>query len=240
LKSVFFIPVFDQVRELPRVLDELASTDLPCDEILLVDNGCRDGSEAIIRQSGHPYVTHPYNMGVGKAVMTAADWALERGYDVLGGLAANGKMLPSEMPRILAPIEAGEADYVTGSRFLEGGAAPNLPRFRRTTIPMTNVFVKALTGASLTDMTCGYRAYRLDILRRAQFDWHAPWLYTYSFEYYLYAKVILDGRLRWTEVPITMRYPQAGRYTKMKPVVSWWEMLRPWMIARFDGKGFAP
>ncbi len=239
MKSVFFIPVFNQARELPRVLAELGSLELPCETMLLVDNGSDDGSERMVRESGYPSVRLPRNMGVGRAIMVAADWALERGYDVLGGLAANGKMLPAEMHRVLDPILSGEADYVTGSRFLPGGASPNLPWFRQRAIPLTNHMVRALTGATLTDMTCGYRAFRLDILQRAEFDWRAEWLNTYSFEYYLYAKVILDGTIRWKEVPITMRYPERGAYTKMKPVLSWWEMIRPWLVARVDGKGFA-
>jgi len=127
---------------------------------------------------------------------------------------------------------------VTGSRFLPGGASPNLPEFRRRTIPMVNAFVKSLTGATVTDATCGYAAYRLSLLLRADFDWHAPWLETYGFEYYLRAKVILDGTIRWREVPITMRYPELGPYSKIQPFTGWWAMLRPWALARMDGRGF--
>lgn len=122
---------------------------------------------------------------------------------------------------------------------MPGGASPNLPTFRRTTIPLVNGYVRAITGASVTDATCGYACYRLDLLRRAQFDWHAPWLETYGFEYYLRAKVILDGSLRWREVPVTMRYPPRGPYSKIRPFSGWWAMLRPWIVARADGKGFA-
>ena len=46
---------------------------------------------------------------------------VEHGYDVLVGLASNRKMLPAEMERVVGPIRSGEADYVTGSRYLEGG-----------------------------------------------------------------------------------------------------------------------
>src|SRR5262249_35236350 len=134
-----------------------------------------------------------------------------------------------------------EAEYVTGSRFLEGGSSPNLPAFRERSIPLVNVFVRALTGVALSDATCGYRAYTLDLVRRANFDWRAAWLWTYSFEYYLYAKVLLDRRIRWMEIPVTMRYPPKGHpYSKIRPERDWWAMLKPWIVARVDGKGFAP
>jgi glycosyltransferase involved in cell wall biosynthesis len=182
----------------------------------------------------------PENLGVGYSYIRALEWALEADYDVFGTIASNGKMLPAEMSRLLAPIERGEADYVTGSRFMPGGDSPNLPGFRRNAIPWVNRFVALTTGARLTDATCGYRALRLDLIRAARFDWRAAWLYTYGTEYYLYAKVVLDRRLRWCEVPITMRYPPAGPYTKIKAGIGWWAMLRPWIQARLDGQGFDP
>lgn len=239
MKSVFFIPLYNQAQEFPRVLAELQADGPACDEILIVNNGSTDGSPELAHRSGFPYIDLPQNLGVGGAFMVAVDWALERGFEVIGSLAANGKMLPAEMPRVLEPILAGRFDYVTGSRFLSEGAYPNLPTFRRVAIPAVNIGVLFLTGAWLTDATCGYRAMRTEIFRRAKFDWHDPWLNTYGFEYYLYAKVVLDRRLRWTEVPITMRYPEKGqRYTKMTPFISWYEMLKPWVVARFDGKDF--
>jgi len=238
VKSVFFVPVFNQIREFPGVLKELRAAPPACDTVLLVNNGSSDGSEYLIRSSGYPYLDLPRNRGVGYSYILALDWAREHGYDVFGTMASNGKMIPSEMPRVLDPILQGEADYVTGSRFLSGGESPNLPAFRRRSIPLVNAFVRLCTGATLTDATCGYRAFRLEILRRAEFDWHAPWLYTYGLEYYLYAKVLLDRRWRWREVPITMRYPASGPYSKIRAGRDWYAMLRPWLVARLDRKGF--
>ena len=238
MSVLFFIPVFNQARELPQVLAEFAAVALPDVNLLLVNNGSSDGSERLVRESGHPCLDLPRNLGVGGAYALALDWALERRVKIFGTMAANGKMLPAEIPRLLEPIRAGEADYVTGSRFLSGGDSPNLPPFRRRAIPLVNLFVRAVTGAALSDTTCGFRAFRLEILRRATFDWHAPSLASYGLEYYLYAKVLLDGRLRWLERPVTMHYPPAGPYTKIRAGRDWYAMLKPWLVARLDGRGF--
>jgi dolichol-phosphate mannosyltransferase len=241
MTSVFFVPVYNQREHLPILLEELRAIELPCDTILLVNDGSTDGSERMVRESGYPYIDTHENVGLGHATRLAVEWALERDYEIFGTLASNGKMLPSEMHRIVDPLREGKFDYVTGSRFLPGGDSPNLPRFREASIPLVNRFVRAMTGAKLTDATCGYRAYRLDIIRRMRFDWRAPWLNTYGFEYYLYAKVLLDGQIPWIEVPITMRYPEKGReYSKIRPVTGWYELLKPWVVARFDGKRLDP
>jgi dolichol-phosphate mannosyltransferase len=238
MKTVFFIPVWNQIQELPKILEELSSSRPACDTVLLVNNGSDDGSETLVRQSGFPYIDLPKNLGIGYSFAKAIDWAIERRFDVFGVMAANGKMLPSEMGRLLEPICSGKADYVLGSRFMKGGDSPNLPFFRRHTIPWINTLAKVLTGASLTDATCGYRAFKLDIMKRAGFDWHAGWLHSYGLESYLLAKVLLDKRIRWVEVPVTMRYPKAGRYSKIRPVVGWFAMVIPWLVARIDGKKF--
>jgi len=233
------MPVFNQIEEFPAVLDDLASIELPCHTLLMVNNGSTDGSEDLVRESGYPYIDLKRNQGIGYSYQLALQWAMERGYEVFGTMASNGKMLAGEMHRILNPLATGEADYVSGSRFLLGGQSPNLPLFRRVSIPLVNWFVWSLSGEHLTDATCGYRAFRLEPISRAQFNWDAEWLFTYGLEYYLYAKALLDPDIRCLEVPITMRYPPKGTpYSKIPPFVGWWAMLKPWLVARFDGKGF--
>lgn len=240
MRSVFFVPVYDQIDAIRALLAEIRATELPCDELLLVNNGSRDGSQDVVHESGFPYLDIETNRGLGFAFQTAIDWALERGFDVFGVMAGNGKMLPSEMHRLLDPILDDRADYVTGSRYLPGGASPNLPSFRRRAIPLVNHYVRALYGVKISDATCGYAAYRLELFTRATFDWRSPALARYGFEFYLRGKVLRDPSIRWLEVPVTMRYPKAGPYSKIPPLTGWASMLRPWIAARFDGHGFSP
>jgi len=238
VKSVFFCPVYNEICEFPRVLRDLKRIDLPCDEILLINNGSNDGSERLVRESGYPYIDVPKNLGVGYSMMLAIDWAKKHNFDVLGGIASNGKMLPSQMHRLIDPIKQGRADYVKGSRYMDGGEFPNMPRFRRKAIPLVNLFVYMLTGIKTTDSTCGYRAYKIEIFDQALFDWRSKDLYTYGFEYFIDSKVMRDSALRYLEVPVSMMYPKKGPYTKMTGVRSWIEMLRPWVKAWLDPNGF--
>ena len=240
MKSVCFIPVYNQINEFPRVLEELRQTKLPVDDILLINNGSSDGSERLVEEAPFHKIHLPKNRGIGYSFMVATEWAIKNNYDVFCVMASNGKMLPQEMHRVLTPVLSGQAHYVTGSRYLKEGESPNIPLFRQTAIPLVNIMVRFLTGVSITDATCGYKAYRLDLFKNAEFNWKKPWLETYGFEYYLYCKVLRESRMKWLEVPITMRYPPKGQsYTKMRPFISWWHMIKPWLIGRMDGKGFS-
>jgi dolichol-phosphate mannosyltransferase len=230
-RCVFFLPIYDQVRELPLVLEEIDAASLATVDYLLVNNGSKDGSAEIVHESRHPYIDVEVNRGIGLSYLLALEWAMARDYRYFGTMAANGKMLAAEIPLLLEPLWSGAADYVTGSRFLPGGSSPNLPSFRRRTIPFVNLLARLTTGAVLTDATNGFRAFKLDLLERARFDWHADWLMTYGLEYYLYAKVLRDSTMRAIEVPTTMRYPASGSYTKISPGADWWHMIQPWLRA---------
>ncbi len=230
MKSLCVMPVYNQIRDLPLLLERCRES-MPADLLYIVDNGSTDGGGELIAESGFAHIRLDRNYGVGYALRLGAEKALELNYDIVVNIAGNGKMLPTEMTRILEPILSDQADYVTGSRFLDGGAYPNLPLFRRVSIPLVvNNLVLLLYWRKLTDATNGYRAFRTTLLSHPKVKWREPWLYHYQFEYYLYAKALKLG-LRCLEVPTTMFYPASKKnYSKIRPFVGWYEMLQPWVL----------
>lgn len=240
MQALFFIPIFNEREHLPIVLQQVRKVRSDRIEFLLVNNGSTDGSEIIVRESGLPQIEIEQNLGVGYSYMRALDWALsKRTFDLFGAIAANGKMRPSEIPRLLSPLLSGEADYVTGSRYLKGGSMPGLPRFRRNAIPLVSQIASLILRHTISDATCGFRAFRLDTMHYARFDWHQKWLYTYGFEYYLFAKFLLCKELFVKEVPITMDYSlPRKKMSKIRPVLDWPSMLLPWVVARMERLSF--
>lgn len=230
MKSLCLMPVYNQARELPELLDKCRKC-MPADLFIIVDNGSNDGSERLIEESGFEFIRLSRNHGVGYALMIGAEKALERGCDIVVYIAGNGKMLPEEMDRVMDPIKQDEADHVVGSRFLPGGQSPNLPAFRKKAIPLVvNNVVRILFGTKVTDATNGYRAYRTTLLKDKRVQWQAKWLYHYQFEYYIYAKALKLG-YRSKEVATSMIYPSDGRkYSKIKPIIGWWELLEAWVL----------
>lgn len=237
MRSLCIIPVFNQEKELAGLL-ERCRRDACCDEILLVDDGSTDRSREIIEKSGFPFLRIEDRRGIGHALILGTKYAILHGFDIVMHLAGNGKMQPSEMHRVLNPLLENRADYVWGSRFLHGGEFVNAPTFRKYAIPLVfNQLPWLFTGCRVTDATCGYRAYRVDLLEKICKGWDHPWLYKYEFEYFVLAKVLLSTA-RWLEVPISMVYPKGRKdYSKITPFISWWSMLKPWLIV---GLGLEP
>lgn len=199
-------------------------------DIFYVNDGSTDDTETFLKGKNCTYINHPKNLGVGAGIKTAVAYARENKYEVIVIMAGNGKMLPREIDRLITPIYEDDADYVQGSRYLTGGDAQHLPLFRNIAIKLFTVFTNILLGFKGTDITCGFRAYKLSIFDYPEINIDQQWLRQYEMEYYIHYKVIKCG-FRVMEVPVSMVYPEEKKnYSKIKPIIGWWSMIRPWVF----------
>jgi dolichol-phosphate mannosyltransferase len=196
-------------------------------DLLVADDGSTDG--ALDRVD--PRITVLRNAtrrGIGASMKGVFEFALERNYDILVIQAGNNKDDPLEIPALLEPLLRGTADFVQGSRFLRGGRHGNMPRYRILGTGMIHPLILSIAaGKRVTESTNGFRAFRTALLRDSRIDWRQDWLNGYELEPYLLLKTIKLG-YRHCEVPATKIYPSAKLgYTKMRPLVDWWGILRP-------------
>jgi len=197
------------------------------DKFVAVNDGSTDEGPEILRRLGVE-VLDQERSGIGACVKRCIRYASEHGYNVLVVMAGNGKDDPREIPRLLEPILQRGADYVQGSRFLPGGGSPNLPRFRRFSIQLLSFLFTLYTRKRCTDLTNGFRAYRLSLMDDERINVWQDWLDTYEYEYYVHFKAYTLG-YNVTEVPVTKTYPEdpTVSYSKIRPFSDWWRMLRP-------------
>lgn len=222
------VVTYNEGEKLAALLD-LFPPDHPYD-LLFVDDGSTDGSVDVLTRAGYTVIRHESNLGVGASLRDAIAFGRAGTYDLFVIMAGNGKMLPAEIPRLVTPLLEDRADYIQGSRNLEGGESPNLPLFRKVAIRIFTLMVNLLLGVRNTDVTCGFRAYRLSLFDNPAIILDQDWLNRYELEYYLHYKV-LTGGYRFLEVPVSMVYPKEGQnYSKIRPFVGWWSMLRPWIF----------
>lgn len=231
LVAVFAYNEGEKLRETLRAFPPAREHD-----ILVMDDGSTDDVTAVAREFSVLYLRHSVNRGVGAALRTVIRYAEPKGYDVLVMIAGNGKMDPHDIPVLLKPMLEDGFDYVQGSRYLSGGRSENLPAFRRIMIPVVTRIVSWITSYEGTDLTCGLRAFRLDIIRHPQVDISQPWLDRYEMEYYILYYALTLG-FRVGEVPATMKYPvEKKNYSKIQPLKGWWSMIRPWVFLKLGLK----
>ena len=192
----------------------------------VVDDGSTDDGPALAERAGARVVRLGANRGIGAAIRAGLLAARDAGFDTVVVMAASGKDRPEEIPVLLAKIAEG-CDYVQGSRFLAGGSSVNLPPVRRVLIHLFTRMFRMLSGFKGTDVTNGFRAYRLSLLDDPRIRVEQTWLDRYELEYYIHWKVITLG-YRLCEVAVTKTYPtRTKNYSKIRPVIDWWHMVRP-------------
>jgi dolichol-phosphate mannosyltransferase len=209
----------------PKLKDGLVDKWLP------VDDASTDGGATLLHERGVETLRQDRRRGIGAAIRRVIRYGRENGYDLIVVLAGNNKDDPAEIPRLLAPILEDRADYVQGSRFLSGGSSPHLPAFRRAAIQVLSVLFRIYARRTCTDLTNGFRAYRLSLFDDPRIDVEQDWLDDYELEYYVHWKVYTLG-YRVVEVPVTKTYPseRGVEYSKVKPFTGWWRMLRPFVF----------
>jgi len=202
-------------------------------DVVVMDDGSSDGAPASIAQFPFVHLRHEANRGVGAALRTVFAYANANGYDIFIPMAGNGKMDPKDIPALLKPLLEDGYDYVQGSRYMRGGFHEHLPLFRKITIPLLTRLIGLLIDFRGTDLTCGFRAYKLAIVRDPRLDITQAWLDRYEMEYYIHYYAIKLG-YRITEAPVAMRYPASKKnYSKIRVFTDWWSMLRPWVYLVF-------
>jgi glycosyltransferase involved in cell wall biosynthesis len=205
-RRIAIVPARNEAGAIGGVLAELHAFD-PGLDVVVVDDGSSDRTSAIAAEHGAAVVRLPFNLGIGGAVQTGFKYALEHGYEVAVRVDGDGQHLPTELPKLLAPLEAGEADIVVGSRFAAGGGGDGdyrPPIARRAGISFFAKVVSLLVGQRVTDTTSGFQA-----LNRKGIELFAA-DYPHDYPEVEATVMVHKHRLRLREVPVQMREREYG------------------------------
>jgi dolichol-phosphate mannosyltransferase len=172
--------------------------------------------------------------GVGSSLRQGLAYLMETGHEIVAIMAGNRKDDPAEIERLLEPVVRGECDYVQGSRYGPGGKRSRMPFVRKVFNRVYPLIWTLCVQRKCTDVTNGYRCYRIAILRDPRIDLDQRWLDGYSLEYYLHYKVLALG-YRVKEVPVSKTYPfgNKGGYSKIQPLKDWWPIISPLILLFF-------
>ena len=179
------------------------------DEVLLVDDGSRDDTLEVAAGLPIRTIALPHNVGYGGNQKTCYLEALRLGAEAIVMVHPDGQYDPGLLPQLVAPILAGEADFVLGSRMLiPGGArAGGMPLYRYVSNKALTAVENFMLGTRHSELHTGYRAYSRGFLGTVPFMRNSN---DFVFDTELIAQAVAFGQ-RIVEVPITTRYfPEAS------------------------------
>ncbi|HVQ57982.1 MAG TPA: glycosyltransferase family 2 protein [Solirubrobacterales bacterium] len=162
MRTLVFIPAWNEEASISAVIADVREH-LPQADILVVDDGSTDATDATAQAEGVLVATLPFNQGLGAALQTGYLYALREGYDTCAHLDADGQHPAAEVARLLAEVDADRADLVIGSRYVNPGAEAASddyrPTFsRRIGTSVFRFFLTLATRQRFTDTTSGMRA----------------------------------------------------------------------------------
>lgn len=202
MKTLTIIPTFNEIDTIPITVRRLRQA-VPHSDVLIVDDNSPDGTgdyaDRLAARDEQIHVLHRETKnGLGGAYIAGFRWGMERGYDVLVELDADGSHQPEQLPELLDLID--EADLVIGSRWVPGGAVVNWPVHREIISRLGSLYSRTLLGLRVRDVTAGFRVFRRTILEWIDLD--AIESVGYGFQVDMTFRVAgLRGRI--VEVPIT-------------------------------------
>jgi len=208
-RLLVIIPTYNEAENIEPIVARLRSA-VPQADVLIADDNSPDGTgdiaDVMSSVDGHVHVLHRAGkQGLGAAYLAGFAWGLDRGYDVLVEMDADGSHQPEQLPSMLSALE--RADMVKGSRWMRGGTVVNWSRSRELLSRGANIWVQAAMGLPVHDSTGGFNVFRADILRRI--DLASVASRGYSFQIDMTRRVLEAGGVV-AEVPIEFQERLTG------------------------------
>ena len=197
------VPAYNEAENLADTLAEMPRQGIGGMKVIVVDDGSTDGTDEVARRAAADVVVrHDRNRGLGAALRTGLEAARAMDARAAVYIDADGEYPPGQIPDLLALIEAGEADYVLGSRYL--GSREGQPVVRLVANLAFTAALCLAAGRVITDGQTGFRAFSRRALECAEI------IHDYNYAQVLTLDLLKKG-MRMREVPISYRRRTRGK-----------------------------
>ena len=148
------IPAFEEEKTIGEIVKKSLQY---ADKVIVCDDGSKDNTAKIARQSGAQVITHQKNQGYGAAIMTLFEQARKENVDIMVTIDGDGQHNPDQIPLLLDAISEHNVDVVIGSRFLNKRSDSS--GYRKSGIKIITSASNFGTDFKVTDAQSGFRAY---------------------------------------------------------------------------------
>jgi len=201
-RALVIVPTYNEAENFPLIVPRILEQDERID-VLVVDDNSPDGTgrmaDEMAAENPRVHVLHREGkLGLGTAYLNGFEWALERDYEFILEMDADGSHDAKHLPEFLAAIQ--DADLVLGSRYLKGRVTVvNWPMSRLLLSYFANIYARVVTGHRLYDATGGFKCFRRRVLEAIDLD--AVHSNGYSFQIEMSFRAWRKG-FRIVEIPI--------------------------------------
>jgi len=207
LRVLIAIPVYNEQKHVQAVLDRVLEHMPDPGAILVIDDGSKDTTPALLAHYPVEVIRHARNRGYGRSMQDAFRWAAVDGFDWVITMDCDEQHEPAAIPRFVAGALEGDADVISGSRYMPDGESEgeHPPPDRRAINAEMTTEINARLGLRLTDAFCGFKAYRVEAIKRLRLDVDG-----YAFPMQFWVQAVAAG-LRIREIPVKLIYNDLKR-----------------------------
>ncbi|EDY17689.1 glycosyl transferase family 2 [Chthoniobacter flavus Ellin428] len=206
--------------EAKRIREVAARVKQQLDQVLVVDDGSTDGTEAEARAAGVEVIRHSVNQGKGAAIKTGFRALAERpGIEYALVLDGDGQHAPDEIPRFLTAANETQAPMLVGNRMSD---TRTMPFVRKVTNRFMSSQISKVCGQCVPDTQCGFRMIHRDLLQ-AMVE-----IATTKFDYETEQLVVASRRgCQIAAVPISTIYgDEKSKIHPLRDSVRFYEMMQ--------------
>lgn len=205
------IPAYDESENIAEIVSETAKY---VTSVIVIDDGSHDNTAELAASMNAKVIRNRHNTGKGAALKRGLVECLKYNPDIVVTIDGDGQHDPSDIPKLLEPIENGEADIVIGSRYGKSIVNLEVPRYRRLGLSFIDFMNKSLVRSPIKDTQSGFRVYAKDVLGMM-----AHYSSTgFGAETEQLATAELYG-LRIIEVPVMVKYKGISRTSKQNALL---------------------
>ncbi len=212
MKICVVIPVYNEVKTIGGIIARIKKLDL---EVLIIDDGSRDGSFQEAKASGAVVLKNEFNLGKGASLLKGFKYALANNFDVIITMDGDGQHDTADIPSFVSLAISSESGILIGNRMVK---TKNMPWIRMVTNKLLSRFISGISGQHIPDTQCGFLLIKKDVLEKVN-------LITNNFE--AESEILIKAArlgVKIESIPINTIY--MGEVSRINPFIDTFRFIR--------------